>query len=77
MDYRRLNAVTRKEACPLPQMDDVLELMRCGEYFATLDLARGYWQVTMSEANWAKTASCTHCELYQFRVMPFGLCDAP
>lgn len=40
---------TRKEAYPLPRMDDILELMKGVEYFTTLDLARGYWQVAVLE----------------------------
>lgn len=51
MDYRKLNPVTRKDAYPLPQMDDVLELMRGAKYFATLDLMSRYWQVVVSESN--------------------------
>ena len=77
IDYRRLNAVTRKDTFPLPQIDDLLDQMHGKKVFSTLDAKRGYWQINVQEQSREKTAFATYEGLYEFRVMPFGLCNAP
>ena len=47
------------------------------QWFSTLDLAIGYWQVSLSQEARFKMAFATHSGLFQFGVMPFGLCNAP
>ena len=77
VDYRRLNAAMVKDAYPLPHIDDSLRLLGRQQWFSTMDLASGYWQVAMSsDASW-KATFVTHEGLFQFWVMPFGLCNAP
>ena len=77
IDYCRLNAVTRKDAYPLPRIDDTLETLAGSHWFTTLDLLSGYWQVEMAKEDREKTAFCTQEGLFEFKVMPFGLCNAP
>ena len=72
-----MNEVTRKDAYPLPRIDDTLEMLSESQLFSTLDLASGYWQVELEEEDRAKTAFCTNEGLFEFKVMPFGLCNAP
>ena len=77
VDYRKINTITHKDAYPLPRIDDTIEALSGSQWFSTLDLLWGYWQVEMSEEDRAKTAFSTHEGLYEFKVMPFGLCNAP
>ena len=77
IDYRRLNAVTRKDSYPLPRIDDSLDSLGQAKYFSTLDLASGYWQIGLTEEAREKSAFCTTSGLFQFKVMPFGLTNAP
>ena len=77
VDYRRLNLATVKDTYPLPRIDDTLDMLAGKRWFSTLDLASGYWQVSLSPETRCKTAFATHSGLFQFKVMPFGLCNAP
>ena len=77
VEYRRLNLATVKDAYPLPRIDDTLDMLAGKQWFSTLNLASGYWQVSLSPEARCKTAFATHSGLFQFKVMPFGLCNAP
>ena len=77
MDYRKLNEVTIKDAYPLPRIDDSLDALSSSKWFSSIDLASGYWQVEMNPLDCKKTAFSAGSGLYEFHVMPFGLCNAP
>ena len=77
VDFRQVNAVTRKDAQPLPRIDDTLDVLGSAKWFSSLDLASGYWQVEVCPEDREKTAFVTPYGLFQFRVMPFGLTNAP
>ena len=77
VDYRKLNAITRKDAYPLPRIDDTLDTLSGSQWFSTLDLLSGYWQVEVAEGDRDKTAFATQSGFCEFKVMPFGLCNAP
>ncbi|KAF7654556.1 hypothetical protein LDENG_00068320 [Lucifuga dentata] len=77
VDYRRLNAVTRKDSYPLPRIDDALDYITGSRWFSSLDLWSGYWQVELVLEAKSKTIFTIGQGLWQFHVMPFGLCNAP
>ena len=69
--------MTRSDTFPLPRMDDLLDQLGGARFFSTLDLASGFWQIRVHPDSQAKTAFVTHHGLHEFRVMPFGLKNAP
>ncbi|GFX63768.1 retrovirus-related Pol polyprotein from transposon 17.6 [Trichonephila clavipes] len=77
VDYRKLNDVTKKDSYPLPRIDDTLDTLSGHKWFSTLDLKSGYWQVEIHPEDREKTAFTSGQGLWQFKVMPFGLCNAP
>ena len=58
-------------------MDDILDTLDKAKHFSTLDLASGYWQIEMDPATRDKLTFTTHCGLFQFLRMPFGLGNPP
>ena len=77
VDYRKLNAVSKMDAYPLPRVDEMLEKVASAKYISTLDLTKGYWQIPLERSSIEKTAFITHRGLFEFLVMPFGLKTAP
>ena len=77
VDYRQLNSKTRKDAFPLPRIEETLDSLSGARWFSTLDLASGYNQVRVAEKDEQKTAFCTPFGLFEFNRMPFGLSNAP
>ena len=76
VDYRRLNAVTKKDVYPLPRVEDLLSSLGGAKYFTSLDLASGNWQVELDDDARQRSAFTTYNGLYEFVRMPFGLCNA-
>ena len=77
IDYRKLNGLTKKNSYPLPRIDETIDSLGGNEWFCTIDLQSGYWQVGMKGEDKEKTAFSSHIGLYHYNVMPFGLCNAP
>ncbi|GES85709.1 retroviral-like aspartic protease 1 [Rhizophagus clarus] len=72
-----LNDITKKDNYPLPRIDEILDSLNRAQWFTTLDLASGYWQIKVKAEDQEKTAFITKFGTYEFKVIPFGLCNAP
>jgi hypothetical protein len=77
VDYRLLNKKTKKDAYPLPRIDETFDALRGASYFTSLDLASGYNQIAVADMDKEKTAFVTPCGHYEYNRMPFGLSNAP
>ncbi|KAI0993535.1 Transposon Tf2-6 polyprotein, partial [Podosphaera aphanis] len=77
VDYRALNAITKKNLYPLPRIDDSLRQLLKARKFTRLDLRGAYNQIRIKSGDEPKTAFRTRYGLYQYNVMPFGLTNAP
>ncbi|XP_075774682.1 uncharacterized protein LOC142826318 [Pelodiscus sinensis] len=73
IDFRKVNALSRFDAYPMPRVDELLDRLGGAQYLSTLDLTRGYWQIPLSPPSREKTAFSTPFGLYHFVRMPFGL----
>ncbi|XP_033729482.1 uncharacterized protein LOC117318627 [Pecten maximus] len=77
IDFRRLNQVTIFDAEPMPNTEEIFARVSSAKFFSKLDLSKGYWQVPLSTEAKPMTAFSTPQGLFQFRMMPFGLMNAP
>ena len=69
-----MNAVTLHDSFPLPRIEEALQAVKSAMCFTSIDLAQGYLQLAMDEADIHKTAFCAGSSgLYEFTCMPFGL----
>ena len=77
VDYRKVNELCRKDVYPLPRIDDTLETLGGSQWFCTMDFASRYWQIKMKDSDKPKPAFVTRKGLFQLKLMPFGLSNAP
>ncbi len=77
IDYRMLNSITVKNRFPLPVINQLLDNLNGAKIYSSLDLLSGFHQLAVEEKDVDKTSFITHAGQYSFRVLPFGLCNAP
>ena len=76
IDFRMVNKITKTDNFPMPLVADTLDALSGTQFFTTLDLKSGYWQIQLHPSAREKTAFVTHNGLYEFLVMPFGLTNS-
>ena len=75
--FRPLSAETKKDAYPLPRIDETLDALGKAVWLTTLGLQSGFWQIPVQDSDIEKIALATHHGHREFSVMPFGLANAP
>ena len=76
VDFRKVNEVTTKDCFPMPNVEGKMNKLHGCQFFTKLDCTSGYWQIKLSNQAKRITAFICHKGLYEFNVMPFGLCNA-
>jgi len=77
VDYQKLNRVTIFDPEPMPTAEEIFAKLAGDQFFSKFDLSKGYWQVPVREEDRDFTTFICHQGLFRFRVMPFGLVNAP
>ena len=77
IDYRKLNAATRKDHFPLPFIDQMLERLAGKSHYCCLDGYSGFYQIPLAPEDQEKTTFTCPFGTFAYRNMPFGLCNAP
>jgi hypothetical protein len=76
VDYRMLNAVTRKNQHTLPLISEILDRLNGAKYLTKIDLQDAYHRIAIAKEDCWKTAFCTRYGHFEYSVMPFGLTNS-
>ena len=76
-DFHKVNVVTKADSYPLPRIEDCIDRIGHSRYVSKFDLLKGYWQVPLTNRAKEISAFVTPDGLYQYKVMPFGMQNAP
>lgn len=77
VDYIYLNVMRVKHDYPIPIIDEQLHELHRARVFSKVDLRSGYFQISIKAYDFYLTTFHTHNGHYKFKLMPFGLCNAP
>ena len=76
VDYRKLNKLTVFDPEPMPTAEHLFQKLNGDKYFTTIDLSKGYWQISIPEEDIPKTAFVTPDGSHEFLKMPFGMINS-
>jgi len=77
LDYRALNKLTIKDTYPIPRIADILDSLHGIKYMSSFDMAKGYWQLALTEESKELTAFSIRGQHVEFNGLPMGLTNAP
>lgn len=77
VDMRRLNAITKTEVYPLPDINTILSSLHDSQYLSALDISNAFHSIQLDEQSQDKTTFITQFGTYKFKALPFGLKNAP
>ena len=75
--FRKVNSLAKAALCPILHIEDCINRVGHSKYVSKFDMLKGYWQVPLSERAKEISAFVTPDGLYQYKVMPFGMQNAP
>ena len=76
-DFRKVNDKTKSDSFPIPRIADCIDQIGNAKFVSTFDMLKGYWQVPLTQRARKISAFVTPSGLYQYKVMPFGMKNAP
>ena len=76
-DFRKVNDKTKSDSFPIPRIADCIDQIGNAKFVSTFDMLKGYWQVPLTQRACEISAFVTPSGLYQYKVMPFGMKNAP
>ena len=77
VDFRRLNSITKRDAFPAANAEDIFQNIHNVNYVSALDFRSGFHQISMAEKDKELTAFVTQDALFEWNVMPFGCVNSP
>ena len=76
-DFKKVNDKTKSDSFPIPRITDCIDQIGSAKFVSTFDMLKGYWQVPLTQRASEISAFVTPSGLYQYKVMPFGMKNAP
>ena len=77
VDYKRLNAITKKDCYPIPLIEETLAQLEGAKYFTKIDIRQTFYRIRISEDSEELTTFLTRFSVFKYLVMLFGLYNGP